>query len=106
MNQQSAEPAFHRFAVAASTPASLNVSLCTISELVFSAAETPSIQQRVRASAVLDAVEFLNGFLSKPRHVDDVLAAGMKRGLSRSAIYRARLRIGASTHKGIWEMAK
>jgi len=55
---------------------------------------------------VLDAVAFLTVFLIKPRRVDEVLAAGTKRGLSRSAIYRARLRIGASMAGGVWQLAK
>ncbi|MAD79428.1 MAG: hypothetical protein CMJ50_01105 [Planctomycetaceae bacterium] len=73
---------------------------------MFSAAETPNIQQRARASKVLDAMEFLTEYLVQPRHFAEVLAAGKKRGLSRTTIYDARQRIGASMAGGVWQFAK
>ncbi|HUG67580.1 MAG TPA: hypothetical protein VMM76_07505 [Pirellulaceae bacterium] len=86
--------------------ANQNVPLCTISQLVFTAAETSSIQQRARASAVLEAAEFLSVYLAKPRRAADVMETGMKRGLSRSSLHRARLRIKAISEDGTWRLAK
>ncbi|MDP6722820.1 MAG: hypothetical protein QGF59_29425 [Pirellulaceae bacterium] len=51
-------------------------------------------------------MEFLTEYLVQPRHFAEVLAAGKKRGLSRTTIYDARQRIGASMAGGVWQFAK